>query len=71
MQEILYSDMEHVETYEYELDYDAGNAESRKGSLEMVTVADIVEPLDVNPAHTCGGSDDEGDMNFFDDDLSD
>ena len=64
--------MEHVETYENELDHDDGNAaDSRKGSLEMVTVADIVEPLDVNPAHACGGCDDEGDTNFFDDDQSD
>lgn len=71
-EEIPYSDMEHVEMYENELDHDDGNApDSRKGSLEMVTVADIAEPLDVNPAHSCGGCDDESDMNFFDDDQSD
>lgn len=68
LQESLYSEMEHVETYENELDYGDANAESRKGSMEMVAVADLAEPLDVNPAHNCAGSDD--DMNFFDDDLS-
>lgn len=71
MQEILYSDTEHVEAHENDLDCEDGNAELRKGSLEMVTVADIVEPLDINPAHACTGSDDEADMDFLDDNMSD
>ncbi|CAI9109764.1 OLC1v1009659C1 [Oldenlandia corymbosa var. corymbosa] len=70
-EEISFSDMEHVETHENELDYEDGSAEFRKGSLEMLTVADIVDPLDITPANTFTGSDDEAEMDFLDDNLSD
>lgn len=45
--------------------------DSGKGSFEMVTVAETNEPLDVNPVHSVEGTDDETDINFLDDDLSD
>ncbi|THG02218.1 hypothetical protein TEA_004563 [Camellia sinensis var. sinensis] len=70
--EILYNEMEQADAYENDfIEYEDGNAaEARKGSLEMVTLADV-EPLDVNPPNNAGTvSDDEADLNFLDDDLS-
>ncbi|XP_058000818.1 uncharacterized protein LOC110635266 isoform X2 [Hevea brasiliensis] len=57
------------------IDYHDGIVEPHKGTLELVTMADV-EPLDVNPANAGGTSDDdndddEDDDNFFDDNLSD
>lgn len=71
MQDILYSDMEHVEAYENELEYEDGHADStRKGSYEMVTAADMVEPLEVDPSHSAGDTDDEEDnIDLLDDDI--
>lgn len=71
-EEILYNEMEQADAYENDfIEYEDGNAaEARKGSLEMVTLADV-EPLDVNPPNNAGTvSDDEADLNFLDDDLS-
>lgn len=61
--------MEHGDGYENDLqEFDDGNAESRKGSLEMV-LADVVEPLDVDdPAQNDAASGDDQDLNFIDDD---
>lgn len=71
-EEILYNEMEQADAYENDfIEYEDGNAaEARKGSLETVTLADV-EPLDVNPPNNAGTvSDDEADLNFLDDDLS-
>lgn len=75
-QEILYNEMEQVDAYENEvMEYEDGNAEVRKGCMELVTLADV-EPLDVNPANNAGAAteeddDDDNDLNFLDDNLSD
>lgn len=70
-QEILYTEMDHGDVYENDLlEFDDGIAESRKvGSVDMVTVADIAEPLEVhNPTHDDAATDDDQDLNFLDDD---
>lgn len=75
-EEILYNEMEQVDAYENEvMEYEDGNAEVRKGCMELVTLADI-EPLDVNPANNAGAAteeddEDDNDLNFLDDNLSD
>ena len=56
------------------MEYEDGNAESRKGCIDMVTLADV-QPLDANPANNAGTSfddddEDDDDLNFLDDDLS-
>lgn len=73
MQEILYTEMEHGDAYENDLqEFDDGNADSRKGSLEMV-LSDVAEPLDVDdPAQNdAAASGDDDDLNFIDDDDED
>lgn len=53
------------------VDYQDGTAEARKGCLELATMPDI-KPLDVNPANASAASDDDdADIDFLDDDLSD
>ncbi|KAA8528167.1 hypothetical protein F0562_035582 [Nyssa sinensis] len=71
-EDILYNEMDQVDAYENDLiEYEDGNVEGRKGSMEMVTLADV-EPLDVIPANNAGAAtDDDADLNFLDDDLSD
>uniref|UniRef100_A0A5B7A4G1 BED-type domain-containing protein n=1 Tax=Davidia involucrata TaxID=16924 RepID=A0A5B7A4G1_DAVIN len=71
-EDILYNEMEQADAYENDLiEYEDGNVEARKGSMELVTLADV-EPLDVNPANNAGAAtDDDADLNFLDDDLSD
>lgn len=75
-EDILYSEMDQGDAYENDLlEYEDGNAESRKGgSLELVTLADV-EPVDVHLASNAGGAtdddDDDDDLNFLDDGLSD
>ncbi|KAG8373213.1 hypothetical protein BUALT_Bualt11G0000200 [Buddleja alternifolia] len=69
-EEIPYTELEHGDAYENDLlEFEDGNAESRKGSVEMVALADVVEPLDENP--NAAASDDDPDLNFLDDDMSD
>ncbi|PSR92451.1 Alanine--tRNA ligase [Actinidia chinensis var. chinensis] len=70
-EEVLYNEMDQADAYENDLiEYEDGNAEGKKGSLEMVTLADV-EPLDVNPPRNAGtATDDDADLNFLDDDLS-
>lgn len=65
--------MEQADTCENDLiEYED---ESRKGLLEMVTLAEV-EPLNVNPPSNAGTAtdddddDDNADLNFLDDDLS-
>lgn len=72
LQEILYSEMEHVDGgYENDLqDFDDGHEDPRKGSMEMV-LSDVVEPLDVDDtAHNDAGSGDDQDLDFIDDDMT-
>ncbi|XP_059632033.1 uncharacterized protein LOC132274713 [Cornus florida] len=76
-EETLYNEIEQVDAYENDLiEYEDGNGEARKGSMEMVTLADV-EPLDVEPINNVGTAtddedeDDDDDLNFLDDDLSD
>lgn len=75
-EEILYHEVEPADACETDLmEYEDGNAESRKGSLEMLTLGEA-EPLNVNPHSNVGTAtdddDDDGDdLNFLDDDLSD
>lgn len=59
------------DSYENDLvDYQDGTAEVRKGSLELVSLTDV-ESLDAIPANAGAATDDEADINFFEDDLSD
>ncbi|KAF8392674.1 hypothetical protein HHK36_023023 [Tetracentron sinense] len=68
-EEILYNEMEHVDPDENDVtENEEGNA--GRGPLEMVTLADVVEPLEVNPA-TMDAATDDDDLDFFDDDLTD
>ncbi|KAL3617148.1 hypothetical protein CASFOL_038895 [Castilleja foliolosa] len=74
-EEILYTEMEHEDTYESDLrEFDNGNTESRKGAMEMVLADHLVEPLDVeeddpaqNDDDAASGDDDQG-INLIDDD---
>ncbi|KAJ8430878.1 hypothetical protein Cgig2_011341 [Carnegiea gigantea] len=62
--------LDHEDGYDYDiLDYEDRNSDTRRCSLEMVTPAEV-EPLEV---HTNAGpaTDDEADLDFLDDDLSD
>ncbi|CAA0841959.1 hAT dimerisation domain-containing protein [Striga hermonthica] len=72
-EEILYTEMEHEDTFENDIhDFDDGNIESRKGSMEMTVLADVVEPLDDDdPAQNddMASGDDQG-LNFIDDDTT-
>ncbi|XP_047333879.1 uncharacterized protein LOC124937630 [Impatiens glandulifera] len=74
-EEIICSETDQAEVYENDLMAGGGisediiNGESRKECLEMVTLGVDVEPLDVKPS--CNGDDDDADLNFLDDDLSD
>lgn len=59
------------DSYDNDLvDYQDGTTEARKGSLELVSLTDV-ESLDAIPANAAAATDDEADINFFDDDLSD
>ncbi|XP_057546877.1 uncharacterized protein LOC130825589 isoform X2 [Amaranthus tricolor] len=61
---------DHEDGYNYDiLDYDDGNSDMRRGSLEMVTLADV-EPLEVHP-NAGPATDDDADLDFLDDDLTD
>lgn len=57
------------------VDYEGvnGNAETRNGSVELVTLADAdINPVNAGVATDDDDEDDEdGDINFFDDDMSD
>lgn len=67
MQEILYSEMEHGDGYENDVqEFDDGDL--RKGSLEMVA-ADVVEPLDIDENGAVSG--DDQDLDFIDEDMTD
>lgn len=71
LQNILFG-VELDDEYENDsIDYDDGSARSLKGSLELVTMADLaVGSPDVDHANMDAATDDESDMNYFDDDLS-
>ncbi|RVW55958.1 hypothetical protein CK203_078782 [Vitis vinifera] len=71
-EEIPYNEMDHTDAYENDLmEYEDGTADGRKASLEMVTLSSV-EPLDiVNPASAGVATDDDTDLNFLGDDLSD
>ncbi|KAK2969657.1 hypothetical protein RJ640_025834 [Escallonia rubra] len=69
-EEILYNEMAQADAYEPDMmDFDDGGAEVRRGSSDLVTLADV-ESLDANHAGVAT-DDDEDDLNFLDDDLSD
>ncbi|XP_057958978.1 uncharacterized protein LOC131151669 isoform X2 [Malania oleifera] len=69
--EILYNEMEEADAYENDLtEFEDGAAEAQKGSYEMVALADV-ESYDINPSNVGAASDDDTDLNFLDDDLSD
>lgn len=77
-EEVLYSEMEQVDAYENDMiDYEGGtaNAEIRNGPVELVTYADP----DVDPVDACIATDDDdrdndeddnGDLNYYDNDVS-
>ncbi|KAB1213746.1 hypothetical protein CJ030_MR5G021887 [Morella rubra] len=68
---ILCNGLKQVDACENDLvDYRDGSADGRKGSVELVTLADV-QSLDSNPANAGVATDDDADINFFDDDLSD
>lgn len=65
-EEILHSEMEQL--YGDEVDENEQQEESRSG--DMVTMANIIEPLEVNPAAGGVTTDDDG-LDFLEDDLTD
>lgn len=69
MQEVLYSEMDLGEYDNDFMEHDGGNGECSKGSMEMVTLAGIAGPLEVNPGRA-SDDDDDADLNFLDDDIS-
>lgn len=63
--------MEQDDAYENDLiEYEDGTTEARKGSVEIVTLADV-GPLVVHAANAGAATDDDADLNFLDDGLSD
>ncbi|XP_022865949.1 uncharacterized protein LOC111385765 [Olea europaea var. sylvestris] len=76
-EEILYSEMEQGEAYETDLmDFEDGNADPRKRSMEMMSLGNVVESLEINPGITDAATDDDdddndADLNFLDDNISD
>ncbi|XP_019239151.1 PREDICTED: uncharacterized protein LOC109219174 [Nicotiana attenuata] len=70
-EEVLFNEMELGEYENDFMDHDGGNADLRKGSLEMVTLSGEAEPLEVNPHNTGTATDDDSDLNFLDNELSD
>lgn len=63
--------MKQVDTDDNDsVDYQDGTIEARKGSVEMVALADVQSSV-VNPANAGAAPDDDADIDFFDDDLSD
>ncbi|XP_043708696.1 uncharacterized protein LOC122657953 isoform X2 [Telopea speciosissima] len=72
-EEILYNEMEQAEADENELiENEDANDETRKGTLEMGALVELVEPLEVHPANIVAATDDDDndDLDFLDDDLS-
>nr|GMC88551.1 Alanine--tRNA ligase [Ipomoea batatas] len=68
-EEVLYSEMDLGEYDNDFMEHDGGNGECSKGSMGMVTLAGIAGPLEVNPGRT-SDDDDDADLNFLDDDIS-
>ncbi|XP_077240510.1 uncharacterized protein LOC143881362 [Tasmannia lanceolata] len=67
-EEILYNEMEQGEAYENEVNENEDmDAEAMKEHMETTALSVFVEPLEVHPAAT----DDDDDLDFLDDDLSD
>ena len=63
--------LDNEDGYDYDiLEYDDGNSDMRRGSLEMVTLADV-EPLEVHPNAGPATDNGGGDFDFFDDDVTD
>lgn len=71
-EEILCPGMETLDAYENDLiDYEDGTTEAaRKGCLQLVCLTNV-EPLDVNPANGGASTDNDADVKFYDDELSD
>ncbi|XP_057750262.1 uncharacterized protein LOC130968812 [Arachis stenosperma] len=68
----IYDGIEQDDQYENDLiDYDDGAARSLKGTLELETMADLaVGSPDVDHANINAATDNDSDLNYFDDDLS-
>ena len=70
-QEILCPGMEPLDAYENDLiDYEDGTSEGRKGCLQLVGLTDV-DTLDVNPANGGASTDNDADVKFYDNELSD
>ncbi|XP_043724638.1 uncharacterized protein LOC122671472 isoform X2 [Telopea speciosissima] len=71
-EEILYNELK-MEADENEMDENEdANAEEIKGALDMGTLVDVVvEHVGVNPASMLAATDDDDDLDFLDDDLTD
>lgn len=70
------NEIEQVDTYENEVEYEDGHVDHRKGNMQLVTLADV-QPLDVNPANNFSAAtdddedeDDDNNINFLDDNMS-
>lgn len=69
--------MEQGGAYETDLmDFEDGNADPRKRSMEMMSLGNVVESLEINPGITDAATDDDdddndADLNFLDDNISD
>lgn len=51
------------------VDYEGGTPEARKGSMEHLSLADVEsQSLDIDPATD---DEDDGDLNYYNDDVSD
>lgn len=63
--------MKQVDTDDNDsIDYQDGTVEAKKGSVEMVALPDE-QSSGANPASAGAAPDDDADIDFFDDDLSD
>ncbi|XP_010914773.3 uncharacterized protein [Elaeis guineensis] len=71
-EEILYNEAEQAEAYENDVNENEGSdTASRKDHTEIVALPEIVEPLEVHPATMGAATDeDDADLDFLDDDLS-
>ncbi|KAG9140255.1 hypothetical protein Leryth_014691 [Lithospermum erythrorhizon] len=66
-EEIQYSETEQADAYENDLmECEDRNISARKGSLAMMTLAEVVEPLPMNTGNAGATNDDDGDINSRD-----
>ncbi|KAK1315871.1 hypothetical protein QJS10_CPA05g00097 [Acorus calamus] len=72
MQEILYNEVEQVDAYENEANENDGLDIEALKSLDITTLTEVIEPSEVHlPVMIIATDDDDADLEFLDDELSD